>query len=49
LTIDRGATLRADLDRLVLRAIVPDRAKATAQSPESLRIQWEQFKERWQR
>jgi hypothetical protein len=46
---DKGATLRADLDRLVLRAIVPDRAKATAQSPESLRIQWEQFKERWQR
>ncbi len=49
LTIDRGATLRSDLDRLVLRAIVPDRAKATAQSPESLRMQWEQFKERWQR
>jgi len=49
LTIDRGVTLRADLDRLVLRAIVPDRAKATAQSPESLRMQWEQFKERWNR
>ena len=49
LTSDRGAALRADLDRLVLRAIVPDRAKATAQSPESLRMQWEQFKERWQR
>jgi hypothetical protein len=49
LTTDRGARLRADLDRLVLRAIVPDRAKATAQSPESLRMQWEQFKERWQR
>jgi hypothetical protein len=49
LTNDRGATLRADLDRLVLRAIVPDRAKVTAQSPESLRMQWEQFKERWQR
>ena len=27
LTVDRGAALRADLDRLVLRAIVPDRAK----------------------
>ncbi len=47
LTADRGAALRADLDRLVLRAIVPDRAKATAQTPESLRQQWEQFKERW--
>ena len=29
--------------------IVPDRAKATAQTPESLRAQWEQFKERWRR
>ncbi|MCU1386262.1 MAG: hypothetical protein JWL71_4959 [Acidobacteria bacterium] len=44
---DRGIALRADLDRLVLRAIVPDRAKATAQTPESLRQQWESFKERW--
>ena len=49
LTSDRGASLRADLDRLVLRAIVPDRAKATAQTPESLRQQWEQFKEKWNR
>jgi len=40
-------TLRADIDRLVLRAIVPDRAKVTAQTPDSLRQQWEQFKERW--
>jgi tetratricopeptide (TPR) repeat protein len=49
LTSDRGAALRADLDRLVLKALVPDRAKATAQTPESLRQQWEQFKERWAR
>jgi hypothetical protein len=48
LATDRGVALRADLDRLVLRAILPDRAKATAQSPETLRIQWEQFKQRWQ-
>ena len=47
LAADRGAALRADLDRLVLRAIVPDRAKATAQTPESLRQQWELFKQRW--
>ena len=47
LSSDRGAALRADLDRLVNRAIVPDRAKATAQPPETLRQQWEQFKERW--
>jgi len=46
---DRGAELRADLDRLVLRGIIPDRAKATAQPPETLRAQWEQFKERWRR
>jgi hypothetical protein len=44
---DRGVALRADVDRLVLRAIVPDRAKATAQTPESLRQQWQSFKERW--
>jgi len=47
LTSDRGVTLRADIDRLVLRAIVPDRAKATAQSPDSLRAEWERFKESW--
>ena len=47
LTPDKGVALRADLDRLVLRAIVPDRAKATAQTPESLRQQWESFKDRW--
>lgn len=47
LASDTGTALRADLDRLVLRAIVPDRAKATAQTPESLRLQWEAFKQRW--
>jgi hypothetical protein len=49
LSADHGVELRADLDRLVLRGIVPDRARATAQSPEALRAQWEQFKERLQR
>jgi tetratricopeptide (TPR) repeat protein len=44
---DHGVRLREDIDQLVLRAIVPDRAKATAQPPESLRQQWEQFKSRW--
>src|SRR6266487_4622091 len=29
LAIDKGVTLREDLDRLVLRAIIPDRAKVT--------------------
>ena len=49
LATDKGAALRADLDRLVLRAIIPDRARTTAQSSETLRSQWEQFKERWKR
>jgi hypothetical protein len=49
LTSDRGVALREDLDRLVLRGIVPDRARVTAQPPETLRAQWEQFKERWKR
>jgi hypothetical protein len=47
LTADKGAALREDLDQLMLRAIVPDRAQATAQPPDSLRAQWEMFKERW--
>lgn len=42
-----GAALRDDVDRLVVRAIVPERARATAQPPETLRALWEQFKERW--
>ena len=44
---DRGTSLRADLDRLVLRGIVPERAKALAQPPDTLRQEWERFKERW--
>jgi hypothetical protein len=47
LTVDRGAALRADLDRLVVMAIVPDRARVLGQPADSLRAQWEQFKDRW--
>jgi len=47
LTAERGATLRADLDRLVVMAIVPDRARVLGQPADSLRAQWEQFKDRW--
>lgn len=47
LSSDRGATLRGDLDRLVQRGIVPDRAKALAQPPANIRLEWESFKERW--
>jgi hypothetical protein len=44
---DRGAALRGDIDRLVLRAVIPERARATGQSPDTLRSDWEAFKERW--
>jgi len=47
MTPGHGVALRDDLDRLMLRAIVPERAKAIAQPPEALRALWEQFKERW--
>ena len=47
LASDHGVSLRADLDRLVMRGIVPDRARALAQPPEALRQDWERFKERW--
>ncbi|HEY1912038.1 MAG TPA: hypothetical protein VGG73_14025 [Vicinamibacterales bacterium] len=46
---DHGAALRGDIDRLVVEAIVPDRAKALAQTPETIRQEWEQFKEMWQK
>ena len=47
LTVDRGAGLRADLDRLMIVAIVPERARALAQPAEEVRLDWENFKERW--
>ena len=47
LASDGGAALRADLDRLVLGGLVPDRARALAQPAETLRTEWERFKERW--
>ena len=49
LAVDHGAALRADLDHLMLRAIVPERAKALAQPVENLRLEWERFKERWKK
>ena len=44
---DRAAALRADLDLLVIRGIIPDRAKTLGQPVDAVRLQWEQFKERW--
>jgi hypothetical protein len=46
---DRGATLRGDLDRLVERGIIPERARALAQSPDTLQQEWDQFKDRWRK
>jgi hypothetical protein len=47
LTLDRAATLRTDLDQLVQKAIVPERARILGKPPEMLLAEWEQFKERW--
>jgi len=47
LATDHGAALRGDLDRLVQRAIVPERARMLAQPPEILALEWERFKEKW--
>jgi len=47
LTTDRGSTLRDDLDRLVQRAIVPERARVLGQPPETLLADWERFKAKW--
>jgi len=41
-----GATLREDLDRLVLKGILGER-RSTVQVQETLRSDWEKFKERW--
>jgi hypothetical protein len=44
---DDAGALRADLDRLVLDALVPERARALGQPPNNIRQEWERFKERW--
>jgi hypothetical protein len=46
---ERAAALRADLDRLVLDALVPERARLLAQPPDVLKAEWEEFKQRWER
>jgi hypothetical protein len=49
LTSDQGSDLRGDLDRLVLRGIIPDRARVLGRAPERLLLEWEEFKEKWRR
>jgi hypothetical protein len=47
LSAGRGDALRQDLDRLVLQALVPERARALDLPAEDLTLDWEKFKERW--
>lgn len=49
---ERSASLRADLDKLVLQGIIPDRVKSLASTERAaaelqLRAEWELLKERW--
>jgi hypothetical protein len=47
---DSAAQLRADLDRLMTQAIIPERARLHKNIPDAGRImreQWEQLKEQW--
>ncbi len=41
------ASLRSELDRLVMRQIVPQRARAMAQPPGVMQQEWDDFKARW--
>jgi tetratricopeptide (TPR) repeat protein len=52
LAADRGAALRADLDRLVTQALIPDRAarlvvRDRRQAMTSMTSEWEEFKSNW--
>ena len=47
LATDRGEALRADLDRLMVVAIIPERARMLAQPADTLKLDWEKFKLRW--
>jgi hypothetical protein len=48
---DLGAALRADLERLMVQAIIPERARRAGQDQDkqvtALTAQWEEFKRRW--
>ena len=49
---DRAASLRADIDRLVLQGIIPDRVRPLAADQQTLtesqlKADWELVKERW--
>ena len=51
---DRGAALRADIDRLVTQALIPDRASRLTthdrrQAMATMMSEWEEFKSSWNR
>lgn len=46
---DQGAALRGDLDRLVQRAIIPERSKLIAQTTDACIAEWQAFKDKWAR
>ena len=47
LTAGHGMSLRHDLDVLVQKAIVPERARIVGRPPDSLMSEWEAFKAMW--
>ncbi|MBA3949482.1 MAG: hypothetical protein H0X44_05985, partial [Acidobacteria bacterium] len=56
MTLDRGAALRADIDRLVLQALIPERARAlglsakeTEQAHAGMLAEWDLIKKNWSR
>ena len=49
LALDHGIALRGDIDRLVQRAVIPERARAVGRAPEALLEEWEAFKDKWNR
>ena len=46
---DHGVALRADLDKLVRDAVIPDRSKALGQPADVLKAEWERYTTAWQR
>lgn len=46
LALDRAPALRADVDRLVQQAIIPERARQSEREPE-LRAAWDDVKKKW--
>jgi hypothetical protein len=49
LAADRGVALRQDIDRLVVNAIVAEDDRGKSQTPDALKGEWEQFKNRWKK